>query len=330
LIILEDVTEEKGTEEEGDGKVSSISLSGSRSRAENADDEWNEDYTTRCYCGLDHNDDFMIQCDICNVWQHGKCMGVDQRRIPKVYKCEECYPRTLKLTKAQAYELQNKILLQLRHGKNVIQKRNRKNSGTTQKRTKVVSFIKLILYFDYYCFIYDDAYVVELVCSNRDVRSMFVVASCTGLVADRAFSRNEPVMYLSVPNFSNLILNGEEIPICVDARRTGSITRYVRRSCTPNLFLKHVFCGGKLHIIGFAQCSIDRLDELTVPFDSDYQLSILSLTCACASSFEEEDDVEVSLCKIKNFNRKLKMKSLISGEVCSFCLIFLKSLLLFY
>lgn len=65
-----------------------------------------------------------------------------------------------------------------------------------------------------------------------------------------------------MPNFSNLILNGEEIPICVDARRTGSITRYVRRSCTPNLFLKHVFCGGKLHIIGFAQCSIDRLDEV--------------------------------------------------------------------
>lgn len=61
------MTEEKGTEEEGDGKVSSISLSGSRSRAENADDEWNEDYTTRCYCGLDHNDDFMIQCDICKL-----------------------------------------------------------------------------------------------------------------------------------------------------------------------------------------------------------------------------------------------------------------------
>lgn len=29
-------------------------------------DDWEgEDYTTRCLCGMDHNDDFMIECDRC-------------------------------------------------------------------------------------------------------------------------------------------------------------------------------------------------------------------------------------------------------------------------
>lgn len=33
---------------------------------ESSDDEWaGQDYTTRCICGMTHNDDFMIQCDRC-------------------------------------------------------------------------------------------------------------------------------------------------------------------------------------------------------------------------------------------------------------------------
>lgn len=56
-------------------------------------------------------------------------------------------------------------------------------------------------------------------CSNRDVRSMFVVASCTGLVADRAFSRNEPVMYLS----GRICLQNE----CIGREKPGTILPFV-------------------------------------------------------------------------------------------------------
>lgn len=28
-------------------------------------DDWGEEYVTRCYCELSHNDEFMIQCDSC-------------------------------------------------------------------------------------------------------------------------------------------------------------------------------------------------------------------------------------------------------------------------
>jgi histone-lysine N-methyltransferase MLL5 len=59
------------------------------------------DYVTRCLCALQHNDEFMIECDVCKVWQHGRCMSVDQKRVPEKYMCERCAPRKLKLTAEQ-------------------------------------------------------------------------------------------------------------------------------------------------------------------------------------------------------------------------------------
>ena len=38
---------------------------------------------------------FFVQCDSCQVWQHGGCMGLtDQSMLPEQYYCELCRPES--------------------------------------------------------------------------------------------------------------------------------------------------------------------------------------------------------------------------------------------
>ncbi|VDM61248.1 unnamed protein product [Angiostrongylus costaricensis] len=73
--------------------------------------EWG-DYVTRCLCEMQHNDEWMVECEQCNVWQHMKCMGLDPKKFNQsdTYLCECCRPRPLKYTKKQAQDLQIKQL----------------------------------------------------------------------------------------------------------------------------------------------------------------------------------------------------------------------------
>lgn len=48
----------------------------------------------RCICGIDEDDGFTIQCEICGAWEHGLCFGyLDEASAPEVYLCELCAPR---------------------------------------------------------------------------------------------------------------------------------------------------------------------------------------------------------------------------------------------
>lgn len=41
----------------------------------------------------------MVQCDKCEVWQHCRCMGLEQPDIPDQYYCEQCKPENHKTTR---------------------------------------------------------------------------------------------------------------------------------------------------------------------------------------------------------------------------------------
>ncbi|EPQ57240.1 hypothetical protein GLOTRDRAFT_115246 [Gloeophyllum trabeum ATCC 11539] len=56
-----------------------------------------EQSVTRCICGDEDPEqagEFMVQCETCNVWQHGLCMGYEKvEDLPFVdYHCERCRP----------------------------------------------------------------------------------------------------------------------------------------------------------------------------------------------------------------------------------------------
>ncbi|KAH9991781.1 hypothetical protein BJV77DRAFT_1005698 [Russula vinacea] len=63
------------------------------------DAEEEEQGVTRCVCGNAGDDDesageFFVQCETCNVWQHGQCMGIRNEDAVKAdhYFCEKCRP----------------------------------------------------------------------------------------------------------------------------------------------------------------------------------------------------------------------------------------------
>ncbi|KAJ1363571.1 hypothetical protein KIN20_023470 [Parelaphostrongylus tenuis] len=95
-----------------DDDLANVSTDPSSDEEEAAEEtEWG-DYVTRCLCEMQHNDEWMVECEQCNVWQHMKCMGIDPKKFNEndTYLCESCRPRPLKYSKKQAQELQMKQL----------------------------------------------------------------------------------------------------------------------------------------------------------------------------------------------------------------------------
>lgn len=44
-----------------------------------------------CICGIEEDDGFTVQCDLCFRWQHCNCMGFDDsEELPDIYKCYYC------------------------------------------------------------------------------------------------------------------------------------------------------------------------------------------------------------------------------------------------
>ncbi|KAF9241624.1 hypothetical protein BU15DRAFT_44726 [Melanogaster broomeanus] len=73
--------------------------SASAGTAEPQEEDVEEQGVTRCICGMNEDDaeggEFMVQCETCNVWQHGLCMGFEseaQLAAAADYYCEECKP----------------------------------------------------------------------------------------------------------------------------------------------------------------------------------------------------------------------------------------------
>ena len=63
-----------------------------------------------CICSYHHDDGFLINCDKCNKWQHGVCMGIDENNVPEVYLCSECTPGVHNLKIEEAVNVQGSFL----------------------------------------------------------------------------------------------------------------------------------------------------------------------------------------------------------------------------
>jgi hypothetical protein len=51
---------------------------------------------TRCICNglVDDDNKFMVQCESCNKWLHGACVGLNKLNLPPVYVCVFCTGQT--------------------------------------------------------------------------------------------------------------------------------------------------------------------------------------------------------------------------------------------
>ncbi|KAG6329578.1 hypothetical protein ID866_9511 [Astraeus odoratus] len=80
--------------ESSSSKVGSSSAPGA---TEPQEEDVEEQGITRCICGMNEEDadggEFMVQCETCNVWQHGLCMGFKlEEELQDDYHCEQCKP----------------------------------------------------------------------------------------------------------------------------------------------------------------------------------------------------------------------------------------------
>ncbi|TFY53826.1 hypothetical protein EVJ58_g9229, partial [Rhodofomes roseus] len=86
LVTLDNIEHIVGEDEHGDALLEEGLLD------PEAEDE--EGGITRCICGdEDGQGGFMAQCEMCEAWQHGKCMGFgEEADLPEHYYCEQCRP----------------------------------------------------------------------------------------------------------------------------------------------------------------------------------------------------------------------------------------------
>ncbi|XP_050379289.1 PHD finger protein MALE MEIOCYTE DEATH 1 [Argentina anserina] len=97
------VREIKGLEESDDmdvlsGAVQSGTEVGVRGSGINLDTPLryqggSDTWTVRCECGATDDDgERMVACDICEVWQHTRCCGMeDANEVPRLFICSTCY-----------------------------------------------------------------------------------------------------------------------------------------------------------------------------------------------------------------------------------------------
>ncbi|KAJ2827273.1 Histone deacetylase complex subunit, partial [Coemansia furcata] len=83
-----------GQDSEDNGAPGEKSDDGSGDDGSEDDDDEEDDGVVRCVCGERNDGELMIQCEICQVWQHTLCMGIrDEAHIPDKYYCEKCHPQ---------------------------------------------------------------------------------------------------------------------------------------------------------------------------------------------------------------------------------------------
>ncbi|KAJ1961869.1 Histone deacetylase complex subunit, partial [Dipsacomyces acuminosporus] len=83
----------EGNEDGNNNNNSNNNEDGEEEEDDEDEDEEEDDGVVRCVCGERNDGELMIECEICQVWQHTLCMGIrDEKHIPDKYYCEKCRP----------------------------------------------------------------------------------------------------------------------------------------------------------------------------------------------------------------------------------------------
>ncbi|GAB1599149.1 uncharacterized protein LOC115229957 [Argonauta hians] len=103
-------------------------------------------------------------------------------------------------------------------------------------------------------------------------------------------------------------LEGAEL--FIDASTLGNVSRYIRRSCSPNAEMRHLLHQGFIRFLIYSTKVISKGAEITIPFDFTQEDGVLHTECACSRI-----NCPLSKPKNKKINlnrnrRKIKTKSI--------------------
>jgi len=93
LDLVESIRQVLHEHEQDERKELAKAAGRKRDRKELKDDESQDNYdeeVIECICGNNKDLGFMISCEKCYAWLHGKCVGISKRNEPEVYYCPRC------------------------------------------------------------------------------------------------------------------------------------------------------------------------------------------------------------------------------------------------
>ena len=114
--------------------------------------------------------------------------------------------------------------------------------------------------------------------STQNIESNQIIAEYIGKVMfldeytrKKEEAKNPFIVYYKLKlNETKLSQDENESNLCIDSSSVGSITRFIRKSCSSNCKLKHIIdSNGHLHFVIVSVTSISKGTEITLPYDYD-------------------------------------------------------------
>ncbi|XP_022879695.1 PHD finger protein MALE MEIOCYTE DEATH 1 [Olea europaea var. sylvestris] len=115
-LLVTDVVEKEGVDDEE--VLFGLVESGAQLRVRGSGLDWGTDlrfeggidtWTVKCKCGaLDDDGERMVSCDICEIWQHTRCSGIeDTEVVPQLFVCEACCTSLAPPRVQQSYDFEH-------------------------------------------------------------------------------------------------------------------------------------------------------------------------------------------------------------------------------
>eukprot|EP00041_Stephanoeca_diplocostata_P030748 m.938539 g.938539 ORF g.938539 m.938539 type:complete len:1577 (+) comp23819_c0_seq4:381-5111(+) len=279
--------------------------SAGRVKKENIQENDDDDYVTRCVCGFTHNDDFMVSCDRCEVWQHIECFqDINKDRMPEHYFCEKCKPRPFNASHARRIQMQKLAQLAKIEGGDGSDSGSDDDGDVDADNDDELSGERFLASSTFR----DDARsILEGYASPR--RVSIVDINTTYLEMRNIPSKRRQGVFLSsavpprsflgilpgsfrraskVPEWMSIkrkkqpfIWKHPTLDLCLDARTTDSVAKHVRRSCCPNAEFVIISCGAQRGLGLYTTQVLDQDEEIAVAYDFDFMATQYKGENAC-------------------------------------------------
>ena len=285
---------------------------GPRSLALKNEQDSDENGQIKCICGIEDDDGFTIQCDVCLIWQHASCVGIGKTNIPERYYCDVCAPASFPLHKQRSTNAENfkqtdvldvsdkevaaflSVLtrslqqsnmdsvsiycpLSLESLKITSKPAEDKNYGSSKFSTKF--YLKPIKPRGYQKRGITPKYGLF---SKTYFEPGTFLCNFTGKACMKsAFKNMVPTSCLQ-----SFVLFIQNTPLAIDARKQGNTARFIRHSCRPNVQIEiatDLADFSKFQINLLALNNIYEGDEILLPNDFDFGNNVFKYDCACAN-----------------------------------------------